>query len=46
MSVHQLDTVRPTAMGPQKIENEQIFVGHFCGKHAMANRYGTTKIQE
>ena len=26
--------VRPTAMGLQK-KNEQITVGHFCGKHAM-----------
>ena len=26
---------RPTAMGLKKKKNEQISVGHFCGKHAM-----------
>ena len=25
---------RPTAMGLKKNKNEQISVGHFCGKHA------------
>ena len=30
-------------MGLQKHKYEQISVGHFCGKHAIANRYGTPK---
>ena len=33
----------PTAMGRQKNKYEQISVCHFCGKHALANRYGTPK---
>ena len=33
----------PTAMGLRKNKYEQISVGHFCGKHAMANLYGTPK---
>ena len=32
----------PTAMGPKKNKNEQISVGHFCGKHAMGA--GKTEI--
>ena len=31
----RLPSVRPTATGPQKYKNEQISVGHFCGKRAM-----------
>ena len=30
-------------MGLKKNKYEQISVGHFCGKNAMANRYGTPK---
>ena len=32
-------------MGLQKNKHEQISVGHFGGKHAMANRYGTQKTK-
>ena len=30
-------------MGLQKDKYEQISVGYFCGKHAMANRSGAQK---
>ena len=30
--------VRPNTVGLQKNKNEQISVGHFCGKHAMGSK--------
>ena len=36
-SIHCLSVpgLKPTATGLQKNKNEQIFIGHFCGKHAV-----------
>ena len=35
MALSTIDMIGLTAMGPQKYKNEQISVGHFCGKRAM-----------
>ena len=34
----QIRGLRPTAVRLQKNKDEQISVGHFCGKHAMGTK--------